>query len=70
LTEREILSRHLTEIYYLFRDDYIRYAQSYPLKTMPEIFNILLETDTELKSLNLEDALIVERMLFRIFATG
>src|SRR5690554_706940 len=70
MTEREILSKHLTEIYHLYRKDYIRYAQKYPLASMPLIFKILLETDTELKSLNLEDALIVERMLFRIFAAG
>jgi len=63
-----ILSNHLKDIHQFFRKNYLRYAANYPLPIIPEIFSLLLETDTELKSVNLDDALIVERMLFRLFA--
>lgn len=66
--DREIMASHINEINYYFRSDYLRYSRNYPLKILPRVFSLLLEADTELKSLGLNESLIIERMMFRIFA--
>lgn len=68
ISDPEIESKYLPEIFHMFRRNYLKAAKNYPLSTMQKIFSILLESDTELKSVNIEDNLIVERMLFRIFS--
>ncbi|MBW6516786.1 MAG: DNA polymerase III subunit delta [Candidatus Cloacimonetes bacterium] len=68
ISDEEIVAKHLADIYTSYRRNHLQYAKRYPLSIIPSIFSILLETDTELKSINLEEALLVERMLFRIFA--
>lgn len=68
LPDMQISSSHLNDIHYMFRNNYLRYANNYPLSKLPELFSLLMETDTELKSVNLDESLIVERMLFRLFA--
>ena len=67
-SEAEIEAKHLSDVYSMFRKNHLQYARKYSITILPMIFSILLEADTELKSLNLEDALVLERMLFRIFA--
>ncbi len=68
VTTTEIESKYLADIYISFRKNYLRFARNYSLSGFPEIFSILLEADSDLKSLNLDEKLIIERMLFRIFA--
>ncbi len=64
----EIAAKHLTDIHIMFRNDYLRFAANYSLQVIPAVFSALLEADRDLKSLDLEDKLIIERMLFRIFS--
>ena len=68
ISDEEIIAKHLADIYTSYRRNHLQYAKRYPLNLIPTIFSILLEADTELKSMNLEEALLVERLLFRIFA--
>ncbi len=62
-----IISNHLSDIHSFFRKKYLNFARHYSLQHISEIFSLLLEADTEIKSTNLEDSLIIERMLFRLF---
>ena len=68
ISETEIVTQHLSDVYVTYRKNHLQYASKYPLSFYPAIFSILLEADTEVKSINIEDALTIERMLFRIFA--
>lgn len=68
ISAADIEKKHLTDVYSLFRRHYLSYAENYSLSTFSAIFSILLEADTELKSIKIEESLIIERMLFRIYA--
>jgi len=61
-----VMSNQMNDIHKMFRQNYLRYAKNYSLSIIPKIFNLLLETDSEIKSTGLDEALILERMLFRL----
>ena len=62
----DITARYLNEVFYSRRNDYVRYAQNYSIKALEQVFLILLEADADFKSINLDDKLLIERMLYRI----
>ncbi|MCB5230100.1 MAG: DNA polymerase III subunit delta [Candidatus Cloacimonas sp.] len=62
----EIMSKHMSDVFYSVRSDYLRYANNYPMRRLVPAFSILLEADADFKSINLDDKLLIERMIFRI----
>ena len=50
ITDSEISSRHLAEIFPYQRKEYLEFAKSYPIKSLEKIMDILLQTDFHLKS--------------------
>jgi DNA polymerase III subunit delta len=53
-SEPEITQNHLSEVFYLFRDEYIKASRNFSYSSIKQIFSLLLKADTDLKSLNLD----------------
>lgn len=66
LGNSEIQKRHMPEIHYKFRPDYIHYAKNFSKQAIREIFSLLLQADIDAKSLNLKDAVILEMLIYKI----
>lgn len=66
LSNSEIENRHLPEVFYKFRKDYITFARNYSKVTIKEIFSLLLQADIDAKSLNLKDEIILEILVYKI----
>lgn len=49
ITESEIITKHLMDIFQSYRKDYIEYAKRYKNLSMSAIFEMLLKTDSQLK---------------------
>ncbi|MCF7911574.1 MAG: DNA polymerase III subunit delta [Candidatus Cloacimonetes bacterium] len=54
-TNQEIKQNHLNEVFYSFREDYVRAAEKYSTDQIKQIFSHLLQADTDLKSININD---------------
>ncbi|MCK4957420.1 MAG: DNA polymerase III subunit delta [Candidatus Cloacimonetes bacterium] len=70
LGSMEISSTHLNEIFYSFRGDYIKQATNYRLGQIRQIFNLLLQADIDLKSLNIKENILLEILLYKICKIG
>ena len=66
LSNSEITSRHLNEVFYKFRGDYIDYASHFSRTEVKQIFSLLLKADAELKSLPLTEKIILEPLIINI----
>ncbi len=66
LSDSEIDSRYLKEIFYKFRKDYLKFADNYSVKETKQILSYLLKADIDLKSLNLNESIILEPLIFKI----
>ncbi|MBN1948628.1 MAG: DNA polymerase III subunit delta, partial [Candidatus Cloacimonetes bacterium] len=66
VSDRMISEQYLPEIYPIYRRDYLQYAADYPLASLCKIHLLLLQADTDLKSLDLDDRIILEMLVFRI----
>lgn len=66
----EISSNHLNEVFYSFRGDYIRQASNFKIMEVRKIFNLLLQADIDLKSLNLKENILLEILLYKICKIG
>ncbi len=66
VSQQEIASNYLADVYIKFRKDYINFAWNYKDKKMQEIFDYLLETDLKLKSTDLDPKLLLSKMLVNI----
>jgi len=53
--DHEITQNHLHEVFYSFRDDYMVAASNFSREKLSRIFDNLLQADTELKSINMEE---------------
>jgi DNA polymerase-3 subunit delta len=61
----EISQNHLPEVFYAFRDEFLSAAVNFNLTRIRKIFSFLLQADTELKSLDMdEDTLFL--LIYRI----
>jgi DNA polymerase III subunit delta len=54
-SNQEIAKDHLPEVFYSFRDEYIAAANKYSASQIKQIFAYLLQADTDLKSININD---------------
>ena len=66
LSDSEITTRHLMEIYIKYRSDYIKFASNYSKKDIEKVFSMLLQTDVDLKSLNTKEEIILETLIYNI----
>lgn len=62
----EITSSYLTEIFYSFREDYLKFARNYQLSSVTKVFSSLLETDIALKSIDVKEEILLETLVFEI----
>ena len=54
-SNREIVDNHLTEVFHSFREEYMKAAEKYSSEQIKEIFSYLLQADTDLKSINMNE---------------
>ncbi|MCD4795963.1 MAG: DNA polymerase III subunit delta, partial [Candidatus Cloacimonetes bacterium] len=66
ISDSEITGRHLNDIYYKYRNNYLSYANNYTDKKLKHNFSLLLQADIELKSLNIKEEIILETLIFNI----
>ncbi len=66
ISDSEITSRHLNDIYYKYRTTYLGYANNYTNDKIKKIFSLLLQADIELKSLSIKEEIIIETLIFNI----
>ncbi|MFC1898077.1 DNA polymerase III subunit delta [Candidatus Cloacimonadota bacterium] len=70
ISASEIASRHLTEVFFKFRNDYIASAKNYTLNDTRKILTTLLQADIDAKSLNIKQEIILQTLIFNICMTG
>lgn len=60
LTDNEIAQKHMNDVFYSQRKEYLVFAKNYSLKALESIFGVLLETDSLLKSSLTDKTLQIE----------
>jgi DNA polymerase III subunit delta len=70
ISDSEIGSRHLNEVFFKFRNDYIAAARNYKYKEAKEVLSILLQADIDAKSLNIKEEIIMQNLIFNICLVG
>ncbi len=66
LSDSEITSRYLKNIYFKFRNDYLNAADHYSVNETKNILSILMNADYDLKSKNIDEKIILETMIINI----
>lgn len=69
-SDRQISEQSLPEIYPAYRQNYLHFAADYPLASLRRIHLLLLQADTDLKSLDLDERIILEMLVFRILRSA
>ncbi len=54
-SDPEIAQNHLSDVFYSFRDEYIKASYKYDIYQLKQIFSLLLQADTDLKSIDIDD---------------
>ncbi len=54
-SDTEIAQNHLSDVFYSFRDEYIKASYKYDIYQLKQIFPLLLQADTDLKSIDIDD---------------
>ncbi|MDO9577723.1 MAG: DNA polymerase III subunit delta [Candidatus Cloacimonadales bacterium] len=66
ISDSEIANRHLNDVYYKFRNDYIYAAKNYNYQETKKILSTLLQADIDAKSLNIKEEIILHTLIFNI----
>ena len=67
LSDNEIATGHLHEVFYSYRKDHVRYSKSYSSDDLAHVFSVLLEADFELKSVDPKlEHLIITKTIYNI----
>ncbi|MCK9331948.1 MAG: DNA polymerase III subunit delta [Candidatus Cloacimonetes bacterium] len=69
ISEAEIMQKHIPEIFYSQRKEYLEFAKKYNLKALECIFGILLETDSLLKSNLIDKNMQLELCIIQVLNT-
>ena len=69
ISDSEISSRHLNEVFFKFRNDYISAAKNFTLLETKQILATLLQADIDAKSLNIKQEIILQTLIFNICIT-
>lgn len=66
ISDREILTSHLNDLFQSQRESYLAYAKKYGAEAMPGIFETLLETDSQIKLSMAEPNILMTMCVSRI----
>ena len=66
ISPSEITGKHLNELYQSQRNEYMGFANNYTLRQTQAVFDILLETDTKLKTTAASDAILLTQCILQI----
>lgn len=66
LSDSEITARFLNEVFYKYRNDYLIYADNFSLREIKKVLALLLQADIDLKSLNINEDIILYTLIFKI----
>lgn len=66
ITDSEISSRYLTEIFINQRREYLEFAKNYSLSSLEKIMGLILETDYKLKSSNIDARLVLNLCIIQV----
>ena len=67
ISDNEIVSRHLPEVYFNYRKDQVMYSKNFSSEVLQNIFSELLEADFELKSVDPKlEHLIITKTIYNI----
>ena len=66
ISDSEIESRYLTDVFFKFRKDYLGFADKYSLKQIRRAFSLLLQADTDAKSLNVKLEIILHTLIYKL----
>ncbi len=66
ITDSEISSRHLDQIFFKYRKDYLNSSRNYNDNNIKKVFSLLLQADIDLKSLSIKEEIILETLIFNI----
>jgi len=66
LSDSEISNKHLHEVFYSFRTDYLSQAKNYRMVKLREIFELLLQADIDLKSIAIQEKIILDILTYKI----
>ncbi len=69
LTDTEIMQKHIAEIFFSQRKEYLAFAKNYSINALRQIFGILLETDADLKSSLTDKTLQLELCIVKALNT-
>lgn len=70
LSPSEIVGKHLNELFQSQRAEYMNFANNYSLSQTQAIFDILLQTDTKLKTTAASDAILLTQCILEIMETA
>lgn len=65
-SDNEIVSDYIKEIHTFFRKNYIQYAANYQRASILHVFSLLMQSDADLKSINVDERLIIEMLIINI----
>ncbi len=66
LSPSEISHKYIPEVYPSYRQKYVAHARGFDTQTIKLAFMLLAETDFQLKSLNINQAIIMENMVYKL----
>ncbi len=66
ITENEISSRHIADIYASQRKEYLGFARNYSISSLEKIMDLLLQTDYKLKSSTIDKRLELDLSIIQI----
>lgn len=66
ISDRDIENSYLPEIYHFFRKDYLKRSRNYKIDKIHKIFDYLLETDINLKSIDIKPNILLGNLIFKI----
>lgn len=68
ISPNEIAHKYIPEVYHSYRQKYVAHASGFDTQTIKLAFMLLSETDFQLKSLNINQAIIMENMVYKLCA--
>lgn len=66
ISDTEINSRYLNDVFFKYRKEYLSYANNFSLKQVKEKLSLLLQADIDVKSLNIKEDIILYTLIFKI----
>ncbi len=66
ISDSEITNRYLTDVFFKYRNNYNIYANHYTLRETKSALSLLLQADTDAKSLNIKEEIILNTLIFKI----